>query len=1854
MKLLFIALITLFALTLTFTSAQAQSPSLNIERLNDYSLKLTWSNISTDNDRWNIFVDESGRISLLVSSGTVRDRYTFFADSSNAITREHFTKVNNANRIGVGGNDGTDDRVDIRWVDVPNPTLIVQRLVDNSIQVTWNNIYTKDAQYSIPIIESGARNVVGLTTSEETYNIPTNHAQFDRVSGAEKICVIGTDGGVILPGDALCKSVPAGLGVPTVTAERLTGNFIKLSWEGIRTNELVKSFQVFITKNSLETRLNGAIYFDTNVALFLPGTEFFNQINDADRVGIAGRLLIDGESEDVDKTFVAVPAQRLPGVTFEREANGDILISWENIGNGDRNAIWITADGGDTRIIPLVPNASFYHAATGSTYYDRISGAERVGVSNFGASVRGVTFTPVIPGIPALSEGTITDTTIALSWTEAPGATEYELFRDGNSVRTTDKLTFTDTGLAPDTAYTYTITSESAYGHSSLPSASLTVSTVSELVAVTSLSFDYKTNGNTLVSFTPLKAGTYAVSYEKASGETDVPTVHTIDSHVNLIEEITLLTLPGYAGAVIISFGDAEQIRGTIAVPPAPPTVTVERLDDGSIVLAWENIRTSGNYNIRITESGTDNVLRSVPSDTSEYTFSPDDFGNDFNRVGNAERIGVDGVVDGRVTDQVWISIPPTISVTLLPFEYNDNGSTEVTFTPSAAGEYAINYASASGESTVDSVPVTVSASQANTELTNTLPTSHGYVGVVTISFDGTNYATESVQVPPAAPTLSRGVVTDTSIQFSWDAPRSATEYLIYQGTTLLDTISVRTFTHSGLNPNTLYTYTVQSTYGSSTSALSNALLVSTTAGAVTPAIPTVTLQPFTYNANGNTEVSFTPSLAGSYIISYTIAAGETAIDSVTVSALANTLATATLLTGHGYAGTVIISSGSTEYARGIIDVPPTAPTLSEVGTTATSVDLSWTAPRGATSYVITVDGTAQSPVTITTFTHTGLTPETEYTYTVTSTDGTTTSAPSNEISATTDPLPEGSLSFDYNDSGHTEVSFTPSVAGQHTIRYTIATGESSVGSKTVTVTVPQIGTTLTTTLLTLPGYAGEVTASFADTVYATGTVAVPPAPPVLREGTVTDTSIEITWDALRSATEYLIYEDNILVDTVSTTTFTHTSLTAGTDYTYTAESRYGTTTSVRSEELAVSTPVTSDKITGITHEVLPNGSTNIEFIPTVAATFVITYSDQTVTVEITSADLETIVNINTVFGFKGDVVISIDDEVVGQLSIQVPPAPPTLRVGVITDTTVTLSWTAPLGAVSYELFRNDDPTPIEITRALTFTDTGLTAEETYTYHVISIDDIDQKSGASNDLIATPTEGPTVTAKRIDNNYIELTWKNIDTSPLGVYQIFVITGTTETRIEGAIVSGASVVIDSDHLAINPINDADRVGIAGSRADGVGGTEYLDKTFVDVPRVLELIVTARIQSDDSKVTLDNILPGNYILHTKDTTHQSDPITVIAGTNTYNLTFTSEGLAQLIDDEEICISDTDDANNIGDELDCEDLRKSGGSSNEWKTKPTFGNSWDTQTQLVEAGFVFNGIPLTITDNWHTDFDLTSSIIGENNTVHIKSHASNDFKSVTLSLGIPEIGKKYDAESHIILNLNRNYTVPSNYQITEIIHDQKEKLVNENLTSATLSKVKCTPADVVEQCIDFEISFTMMAPLTGEVLAISAMDNEYREAVTFINSGVEFVGESLLESQTHVLTQKYSNQHQAETIELTQLDRRYQMWEDQNGYLWTQNEYNSWLQITIPDVTQRDDPATSVMTRNHSNFAGMITQEQDRATLIFDSSEIQGMPDEPFAHDTPLRLEKLSNPEVLEILHIQALLAEELLCDCILHED
>ena len=314
-------------------------------------------------------------------------------------------------------------------------------------------------------------------------------------------------------------------------------------------------------------------------------------------------------------------------------------------------------------------------------------------------------------------------------------------------------------------------------------------------------------------------------------------------------------------------------------------------------------------------------------------------------------------------------------------------------------------------------------------------------------------------------------------------------------------------------------------------------------------------------------------------------------------------------------------------------------------------------------------------------------------------------------------------------------------------------------------------------------------------------------------------------------------------------------------------------------------------------------------------------------------------------------------------------------------------------------------------------------------------------------------------------------------------------------------------------------------------------------------------------------------------------------------------------------------------------------SGGGSNEWKKKPTFGQSWEvSSSQLVTDGFTFNGYTLDITDNWHTDFTRTSSIIGETNSVAMKAYAADGFRYVTLSLGVPEIGEASDAETDIILMLNRNYDNPNDYDITEIIHEQKESLVDESKTTATVSKVECSPGSKLD-CHSFGIDFKVNAPLKSDVMAISAVDSKRRSTVTYVNEGVEFTGDSLLAPSTYSIVQKKTNQGPAEIVTLTQQDRRYNIWEDDSGYLWTQNDHGSWFSITAPEMERFTDGAVNVMTRMHSNFGKLMDHEEQKATAIFNASKLVSVPGQTFSYDYLGEKDEVSKMvKLAEELHIE----------------
>ena len=280
-----------------------------------------------------------------------------------------------------------------------------------------------------------------------------------------------------------------------------------------------------------------------------------------------------------------------------------------------------------------------------------------------------------------------------------------------------------------------------------------------------------------------------------------------------------------------------------------------------------------------------------------------------------------------------------------------------------------------------------------------------------------------------------------------------------------------------------------------------------------------------------------------------------------------------------------------------------------------------------------------------------------------------------------------------------------------------------------------------------------------------------------------------------------------------------------------------------------------------------------------------------------------------------------------------------------------------------------------------------------------------------------------------------------------------------------------------------------------------------------------------------------------------------------------------------------------------------RTSGGSSSDWKTKPTFGLSWENNQPFVSGGFTLNDYTLDITNNWHTSFVPVNGVIGKENNAKIKVYAPKGLNTVMLSLGVPEVGKINDAETNIIVSILPNYTGTISYVIAEITHEQKDSLVDETQTTATLSKSLCNDSDIIEKCYTVDINFVVLAPLKSDPIALAAIDTKNRYTTTYINEGLTFTGNSMLEPATAQLVVKKGNQYDAETIDLIQQDRRHNLWEDQYGNLWTQNDHDTWIQLTFPENTPTDS-YVNVMTRMHSAFDSRIDVHTQNMESIRDS--------------------------------------------------
>lgn len=320
--------------------------------------------------------------------------------------------------------------------------------------------------------------------------------------------------------------------------------------------------------------------------------------------------------------------------------------------------------------------------------------------------------------------------------------------------------------------------------------------------------------------------------------------------------------------------------------------------------------------------------------------------------------------------------------------------------------------------------------------------------------------------------------VAETSVTLSWSVSSSSdvASYEVYQGSTLLSTVTGTIYNVTGLTNSTLYTFTIKAKDASNNIATG----VSVSATTLTPADVTAPNNIANLTTSSITATSLTLSWSASTsgdVASYDIYDGITLLGNV-----ATTNYSATGLTEKTqYTFTVKAKDSSGNVASGTsitvttadITAPANVTNLTTANVAQTTLTLNWTASTSSdiASYDVFNGTTLLANVTTTTYGVTGLTASTQYTFTVKAKDASNNIASGASVTVTTsvsldttNPEPVTALTAGTPTSDSIPVSWTLSTSGD-VANYEVA--YSSNGGTTYTVSSAVVNSSSTTYTVT-------------------------------------------------------------------------------------------------------------------------------------------------------------------------------------------------------------------------------------------------------------------------------------------------------------------------------------------------------------------------------------------------------------------------------------------------------------------------------------------------------------------------------------------------------------------------------------------------------------------------------------------------------------------------------------------------------------------------------------------------------------------------------------------------------------------
>ncbi|MCH7758270.1 MAG: hypothetical protein IIA19_07360, partial [Thaumarchaeota archaeon] len=266
----------------------------------------------------------------------------------------------------------------------------------------------------------------------------------------------------------------------------------------------------------------------------------------------------------------------------------------------------------------------------------------------------------------------------------------------------------------------------------------------------------------------------------------------------------------------------------------------------------------------------------------------------------------------------------------------------------------------------------------------------------------------------------------------------------------------------------------------------------------------------------------------------------------------------------------------------------------------------------------------------------------------------------------------------------------------------------------------------------------------------------------------------------------------------------------------------------------------------------------------------------------------------------------------------------------------------------------------------------------------------------------------------------------------------------------------------------------------------------------------------------------------------------------------------------------------------------------------TPPTLGVDKDGR-RLVENGFTYNENSMNV-ELFYTPYPLITVDVGIENTAVFKIYENNgpeDIRHFEFAFGLFE--GQYISQSQAVIIWDKSW----DGQETVTLEDPDNVLENVRVLS---SIGKCTMESNKEDCLVLTIFHTFREPLEFDMVGSNVWDEKRNGWQNYYNHGIHIEGESLNPMNTMMIpsTVKYEG-----LIKVTQNERYSNYWTTDDGRIFEMNSFGSFKQINIS--FERFQDTGEPRTRLHSGFAELIAYEQERATAIFDASQlISELPD------------------------------------------